>query len=865
MRLSLLFLFAITFFSCKQDKTSKTSQDELFVGDDLEVSLWAESPMIYNPTNMDVDLKGRIWVTEAVNYRSYRNNDSFFMHRPKGDRIMILEDTDHDGKADTAKKFVQDEDLLSPVGIAVLGNKVVVSCSPNLIIYTDENGDDVPDKKEIFLTGFGGKDHDHSLHAVYGGPDGNWYFNVGNAGPHIVKDKAGWTLRAGSLYNGGSPYNEENEGNMVSDDGKVWTGGLALRINAEGKGLKVMGHNFRNSYEVIPDSYGNLWQNDNDDEVLACRASWLMENGNAGFFSTDGTRSWKADQRPGQSIPTAHWHQDDPGVMPVGDITGAGAPTGITMIEGDELGEAYRGTLLSADAGRNMIFQFNPKIRSSGYAMGVRKVFASSLKTGNEDYIWNDSTLKYQHEKWFRPSDITVGTDGALYIADWYDPVVGGHLMQDSTGFGRIYRVTRKGAKMDAPTIDFNSIEGQISALKNPAINVRYTAHEKLKAQGEKAIPALKELLNNKNPFIRARAAWLLPVDELQKLLSNEDSLMRSTAYRALRQLVPDILPYATKLVNDPSPFVRREVAVSLTDVPYEKKKDLLLKLIASCKDKWMLEAIGTAVSKHESDIYPEVKRMLSNGKPAGQWSEAMEMFAWRLHPAEAINDFELRATDENLTSDQRLRALTGLGFVADKKSIVGIKKLTASTDSMVSKNAKFWLSLKSPSTSLADGGSTAMPVNISSSSKTYVVADILKLQADDIRGLEVFNTYCRGCHKTKNDGKNVGPDLTYAASKFDDEQLLKAIIFPSSAIAFGYEPWVVTTKNKAQYYGFLVSDSKNAMVIRDLGEVNYTIDKKDILMAKKQDKSPMPEAGQIGLTEQQLRDITGYLKSVRD
>ena len=43
--------------------------------DDLEATLWAESPMLHNPTNMDVDSKGRIWITEAVNYRNY-NNDS---------------------------------------------------------------------------------------------------------------------------------------------------------------------------------------------------------------------------------------------------------------------------------------------------------------------------------------------------------------------------------------------------------------------------------------------------------------------------------------------------------------------------------------------------------------------------------------------------------------------------------------------------------------------------------------------------------------------------------------------------------------------------------------------------------------------
>src|SRR5215210_3145259 len=69
----------------------------LHLPDDLEASLWAESPMLYNPTNMDVDSKGRIWITEAVNYRNYNNDSAKFLHHPHGDRIMILEDTNQDG------------------------------------------------------------------------------------------------------------------------------------------------------------------------------------------------------------------------------------------------------------------------------------------------------------------------------------------------------------------------------------------------------------------------------------------------------------------------------------------------------------------------------------------------------------------------------------------------------------------------------------------------------------------------------------------------------------------------------------------------------------------------------------------------
>ena len=201
----IVFAVLISLIACKE--TPRDEQPLLFLPDDLEASLWAESPMFYNPTNIDVDFRGRIWVTEAVNYRNFNNDSTRALHHPEGDRVVILEDTDGDGKADHSKVFVQDKDLLSPLGIAVIGNRVFVSCSPNLIVYTDENGDDVPDKKEIFLTGFGGLDHDHSLHAVVGGPDGNLYFNTGNAGPHVVTDKAGWTLRSGSVYTGGTPYN----------------------------------------------------------------------------------------------------------------------------------------------------------------------------------------------------------------------------------------------------------------------------------------------------------------------------------------------------------------------------------------------------------------------------------------------------------------------------------------------------------------------------------------------------------------------------------------------------------------------------------------------------------------------------------
>ncbi|MGL4631441.1 MAG: PVC-type heme-binding CxxCH protein, partial [Leadbetterella sp.] len=557
--LSVVFFVLFPFFKSGEDLN-------LYLPADLEVKLWAESPMLYNPTNMDVDIKGRIWVAEGVNYRKFKNDSTQFYHHSQGDRIVILEDVNQDGKADSSKVFAQDNDLVAPLGIAVLGNKVVVSCAPHLIVYTDTNGDDKADQKEILLTGFGSKDHDHSLHSTLAGPDGKFHFNVGNAGPHIVKDRSGKMLRSGSLYFGGSPASNANTPNLKSDDGRVWVGGLELSINPDGTGLKVLGHNFRNSYETYIDSYGDMWQNDNDDQVVTCRVSWMMETGNLGYFSNDGTRYWNADQRPGQDMWNAHWHQQDPDVLNAGDNSGAGSPTGVVRLEGDELGQKYRGMLLSGDAGRNVLFAYNPVKTGSGYNLkGKGGIFLSSNKKDDKGYVWNNTSFNEDKSKWFRPSDAVVGTDGALYVADWYDAVVGGHQMNDKAGYGRIYRITPKNKKLKNPKLSLSTIDDQIQAFRNSAVNVRYAAYLALLANGNQALPKVKNLLNDTNPFIQARAIWLLSKLGAQGKKEAED-LLRSTnmdhrivAVRALKDLYSDDqkVELANRLVNDPNVFVR--------------------------------------------------------------------------------------------------------------------------------------------------------------------------------------------------------------------------------------------------------------------------------------------------------------------
>ena len=95
-----IFFYALLFTACQPSNQKVQTDLPFYLPDDLEVTLWAETPMFYNPTNMDIDARGRVWVTEAVNYRNFNNNSTAFLHHPKGDRVMILEDTNNDGVAD---------------------------------------------------------------------------------------------------------------------------------------------------------------------------------------------------------------------------------------------------------------------------------------------------------------------------------------------------------------------------------------------------------------------------------------------------------------------------------------------------------------------------------------------------------------------------------------------------------------------------------------------------------------------------------------------------------------------------------------------------------------------------------------------
>ncbi len=639
--------------TAKREPSDAIEQFE--VHPDLEVELFASEPMMANPTNIEVDHRGRVWVAEVLNYRNQmRNGDQ--PARPEGDRILILEDTDSDGKADKQTVFYQGKDIDSVHGLCLLGDRLLVSAGADVFYLIDRDGDSVADEKQILFTKISGVQHDHGIHAFVFGPDGKLYFNFGNSGRSICDAE-------------GKPI-VDVAGNEVNNRREPYQEGMIFRCNPDGSQFETLAWNFRNNWEVCVDSFGRIWQSDNDDDGnRGVRINYVLPFGNYGYRDAIDGSGWR-DYRSGwaEDIPNRHWHQNDPGVVPNLLLTGAGSPTGICVYEGEHLPAVFQGQMIHCDAGPNIVRAYPVKKSGAGFSAETVNILDGS-----------------QFNQWFRPSDVCVAPDGSLLIADWHDPGVGGHRMQDIAR-GRLFRVTKRGhsSVYQSPKIDPSQLQGALLALKSPNQATRYLGWQTLSRQPAQALPGLEAIWSSRHPRWQARALWLvvkMDTDQstkfrwLKRALQDTNPDLRATVVRIAQQTdAPDLADFIWENIdlNDPSPAVRREMLIALSEKQIQKvsavdraTKWTQLARQFDGQDRWYLEAMGIAADRHWDTCLTELEAQQNEQTDTQKKPKiAYQPIYWRSRGKQSFPQILQYIQDPSTATEELPRLFRSLDFL---------------------------------------------------------------------------------------------------------------------------------------------------------------------------------------------------------
>lgn len=669
--LSVVSLFFGTLFYPQESKTKALSHStnpvtdnrstenavkNLDLSEGLEATLFATEPQVTNPLRIDIDDRGRVWVVESKIYRGMVNGHT---GRNVKDRILILEDTDGDGKADITKVFYEGSELNAPLGLWVMGNKAIVSQSPYVWMLTDTDGDDVADKKEVLFKGIGGVQDDQGVHSFVFGPDGKFYFSYGNKGRQLVDGKD-------------RPLTDKYG---IAINFKQYKNAVVFRCDQNFRKVEILGHNFYTAPEVAVDSYGNVWASDREEDAIgAVRLTYVMENGNFGYLDQATGRSWRIDRTNLESdVAKRHWHQNDPGVIPNVMEVGTGFPMGMTVYEGKLLPRKYWDQILVADAGIQALRGFTLKNEGAGYKAD------------------HELVINGQRDTWFRPSDVCVAPDGSLIMSDWYDPVIGHHRMKDREK-GRLFRIAPSGTPYKIPQYDYSDPKSMVEALQNPNLSVRYKAWNAIVKTGKPAEPFLEELYMNHltDPKLKARALWVLNKIEGVSPRCFENSFrainnnLKITVLRVVRERNSDPIEHIKRLESDPDPQVRRECLISLYRNHTYEAKDSWVRLAKRYDgmDRWYLEALGIGAHNQWEKLFPA---WLENAGADPNDTQAGRDIVWRARTNRAIPYLTAMATDQFEDVKVRQRYFRAFDLLPDgfakTRALIEIARQTAGTD----------------------------------------------------------------------------------------------------------------------------------------------------------------------------------------
>src|SRR5690625_298520 len=580
-----LFVGSIVFsFSCDAPKyppamSVKKSLESFMIDDRFDVQVYAAEPMVQDPVSMIFDEKGDIYVVEMPDY-PFKPEEG-----PGAGRVKKLLDTDGDGVIDDYVIFA--DQITDATSLMPWKDGMLVTAAPHIWYVKDTDGDGIADHREIVFTGFFQDNQEAQITNLRFNVD-NWIY-ASNHGQHGVIDFK-WDPDAEPLDISGADFR--------------------FRLDTKEFEREIAPAQFGQDF----DHYGERFVTQNTIHIqqmvipsrYLSRHSYLPSTRAMTDISDHGLRMYQQTEAPYWRKVRSERRQkqyDEQGLDRIEHIDGhfTGASGGV-FYGGDLFPEEFQNNLFTGEVAGNLVHRdvlvHDPK----------KTVFVAKRAEDEQDKDFLMST-----DMWFRPTNFTVGPDGALYLIDYYRQHVETPLsipedLKEEMDFlegsdrGRIYRIVPKGT----PPLSLEHIKGEKTAadyvdwLTHPNKWYRTQAQRMLIELGDNSVlDDLIELASeHENGAVRLQALYLvealggLEEEHVVRALKDEEPGVRIHALR-LAELFPGLVQEVITLREDEYARVVMQSALSMGNFSSPEVipalADILLKHYS---DHWMRLAV---------------------------------------------------------------------------------------------------------------------------------------------------------------------------------------------------------------------------------------------------------------------------------
>ncbi|MEO5998305.1 MAG: PVC-type heme-binding CxxCH protein [Chitinophagaceae bacterium] len=590
------FVFLL-FIGCQHKQAppfSKSAQEALSTFElepGFKIELVASEPLLNDPVDMEIDENGKMYVAEMKGVPFDESGTG---------SVKVLTDTDGDGVLDKSTIFA--DSLILPSGVMRWKKGLLVTDPPHVYYFEDTNGDNKADIKRILLTGFDSTDLESNVNNPTFGLD-NWIY-VGNGGTQN-KD----------IY-----YPDKPGGTRLPDNAR----GRMVRFRPQQYQLEMMSTRTQFGYSF--DAWGNRFMVSNANHIYqeAIAAKYLKRNTH--LLVANATQQISDHGSAADVFPITK-NPENQLLTDIGVFTSA---SGITNYLGGAFPAAFNSnTSFTAEPAQNLVHvdHLDPKASLfSAARVGKHKEFLAST------------------DPWFRPVNMHVGPDGALYVVDFYRQFIEGPAFMDEqvvktgnmyngTEKGRIYRISAAGAAPPAwiKSMDLGKVtdEQLVEKLADNNIWWRRNAQRMLlDRQAKNTVSSLVRMAHNTaSPMARLHALWTLEGmnemnnDLITVALKDPEPGIRQNAIRLAEihlETSPGLVPALIKLKDDTAAATRFQLLCTLgfVDTPEanEARQELLFKDIA---DEWVQVAALSAPPSQNDGLLQAVLAKFQPTVPA--------------------------------------------------------------------------------------------------------------------------------------------------------------------------------------------------------------------------------------------------------